>query len=103
LGAAVAAAAMRRREEEVRDDFHRAGALQPIDAKSLADVGLEENTTVRRLMRRSVVRESAPGLFYFDEDVWQSVRAMRRRMILILLVVAAIAVVAGLFGVITFR
>jgi hypothetical protein len=103
VGAPAAVAIMRRREEEVRDDFHRAGALQPLDARSLADVGLEENLTVRRLMRRSIVRESSPGLFYFDEDVWQSVRAMRRRMILLLLLVVALAAVAALYGVTTFQ
>jgi hypothetical protein len=102
VGAAVAVALMRRREEEVRDDFHRAGALQPIDARSLSDVGLEENITVRRLMRRSIVRESAPGLFYFDEEVWQSVRAMRRRMVIMLLLIVAAAGIA-LYGVTTFK
>ncbi|MGH9422812.1 MAG: hypothetical protein ACRD3J_22755 [Thermoanaerobaculia bacterium] len=94
---------MRRREEEVRDDFHRAGALQALDARSLADVGLEENHTIHRLMKRSIVRESAPGLFYFDEEVWQSVHAMRRRMVLLLLVVVALAGVAALYGVATVR
>jgi hypothetical protein len=96
-------AIMRRREEEVRDDFYRAGALQAVAARSLADVGLEENYTLRRMMSRSIVRESAPGLFYFDEDVWRSVRAMRRRMVLILLVVVALAGAAGLYGVNAFH
>ena len=94
---------MRRREEEVRGDFHRAGALQALDARSLADVGLEENHTVRRMMRRAVIHESEPGLFYFDEDVWQSVRARRRRMVIVLLVVVAVAGIIGLYVQSTFQ
>jgi hypothetical protein len=103
LGAAFVAAAIRRREEDVRQDFHRANALQPIDAKPLADIGLEENVTLRRLVRHSVVREAQPGLFYFDEDVWQSVRATRRRMVIILLVVLALVGIMTLYGVATFK
>jgi hypothetical protein len=103
LGAAVAVVIIRRREEEVRQDFHRAGALQPLDARSLADVGLEENHTVRRMIKRAVIHESEPGLFYFDEDVWQSVRARRRRMVIVLLVVVALVGIVSLYGVTTFK
>jgi predicted acetyltransferase len=85
MGAAGAAAVIRRKEREVRDDFIRAGATTPANAKSLADLGLDESFAVRRLSNRAVIREAAPGLLYFDEDVWQAVRAMRRRMALLLL------------------
>jgi predicted acetyltransferase len=103
LGGAVAVAIIRRREEEVREDFHRAGALQPIDARSLADVGLEENFTVRRMMLRAVIREAAPGLFYFDEEVWQSVRRRRRRMAVLFLIVTALVLIVGAYAVTTFK
>ena len=104
MGGAVAVGIIRRREEEVRQDFHRAGALQALDARSLADVGVEENHIVRRMIKRAVVHESEPGLFYFDEEVWQSVRARRRRMIIILLlVVVALLGIVSLYGVTTFK
>jgi hypothetical protein len=103
LGAAVAVVIIRRREEEVRQDFHRAGALQPLDARSLADVGLEENHIVRRMMKRAVIRESEPGMFYFDEEVWQSVRSMRRRMAIVLLVAMVLLLIVSLYGVATFK
>jgi hypothetical protein len=103
LGAAVAVVIIRRREEEVRQDFHRAGALQPLDARSLADVGLEENHTVRRMIKRAVIHESEPGLFYFDEDVWQSVRARRRRMAIVLLIAMVLLLIVSLYGVTTFK
>ena len=103
LGAAAAVAIIRLREDEVRQDFHRAAALQPLDAKSLADVGLEENHIVRRMMKSAVIHESEPGLFYFDEEMWQSVRARRRRMIFILLGVVALMGIVALYAVTTFR
>jgi hypothetical protein len=103
LGGAVAVAIIRRREDEVREDFHRAGALQPATARSLSDVGLDENFIVRRMMKRAVIRESNPGLFYFDEDVWQAVRSMRRRMVVILLIVVALVGLLSLYGVTTIK
>jgi hypothetical protein len=76
---------MRRKERDVRDDFIAAGAVLPANAMSLAEIGIDESMAVRRLKKRSVIREAAPGLFYFDEDVWQSLRAMRRRMAFLML------------------
>ena len=52
---------------------------------SLEAIRIEETMAVRRLKKRAVIREAAPGLFYFDEDVWEAVSAMRRRMALILM------------------
>jgi len=94
---------MRRKEEEVRTDFFRAGATTPVNARSLADMSLDETMAVKRLMRRSVVRESAPGLFYFDEEVYQSVRSMRRRMMLILLVTVLMFFAMMTYGVVRFQ
>ena len=71
---------MRRKERDLRDVFFERGAIQPIDARTPADLGLEENMTWKRMCRRSVIRESSPGLFYWDEDVWQALRSTRLRM-----------------------
>jgi len=84
LSAAGAIAVMRRKERHLRADFITAGAIQPADAKSLAELGLDENMTWKRMCRRSVIREAAPGLFYWDEDVWQALRSMRLRMALMM-------------------
>jgi hypothetical protein len=93
MGAAVAAAAIHRKEREVREDFQTAGATQPISACSLADLGLDESMTMRRLMNRSIIREASPGLFYWDEDVYRSVRSMRRRMAFLM---AAVMLIVGI-------
>ena len=90
MGAAGAVAVMRMKERDVRDDFLRAGANMPVNAMSLSDLGIGESMAVKRLMRRSIIREASPGLFYFDEEVYLSVRAMRRRMALVMLVAAAL-------------
>lgn len=94
---------MRRKEEEIRTEFFRAGATKAIDARSLADMGLEENHALKRLIRRSCVREATPGLFYFDEEVFQSVRATRRRMVLIMLITIALVSALVMYGVLSFK
>jgi hypothetical protein len=95
VGAAGAVAVMRLKEREVRDAFRDAGALNPANAMSFEMIGLDNSMAVGRLKRRAVIREAGPGLFYFDEDVWQAVRSMRRRMALLLL--ASLLIVFFLF------
>jgi hypothetical protein len=98
-GAAIAV--MRLREMEVRDAFQSAGAVNPATAMSLESIGIDENLAVRRLKRRAVIREAAPGLFYFDEDVWQALRAMRRRMAFLLLGTLTLLLLLILYGTVT--
>jgi len=100
---AAAIAVMRLREREVRDACHSAGAINPAAAMSLESIGIEENLAVRRLKRRAVIREAAPGLFYFDEDVWQAVRSMRRRMALLLAGTLTLVLLLILYGTVTLR
>jgi hypothetical protein len=98
LGAAAAVAVMRMKEREARDDFVRAGATTPATAKSLEEIGIHEGGAVRRLRKRAVIRESSPGLFYFDEDVWNALRGMRRRMGIVMLIVMVLIVLMTLYG-----
>lgn len=103
MGAAAAIAVMRMKEREVREDFLRAGATMPINAMSLADIGIGESRAVKRLINRTVIREASPGQFYFDEEVWLSVRSMRRRMAMVMLVVMMAFFLLVTFGVRTFK
>ena len=98
MGATAAVAVMRMKEREVRDAFHDAQALNPASAMSLDAVGIGETGAVKRLKRRAIIREAGPGLFYFDEDVWQAVRSMRRRMALLLLASLIIVFLLFLYG-----
>jgi len=87
MGAAAAVAIMRRREREVVDDFRAAGALSPETAQSYSAIGLGESMALRRLHDRAVIRESEPGLWYLDEEVWTAVRRTRRRVAIVMVVV----------------
>ena len=103
MGAAVAIAVMRRKEEELRADFFRAGATRAIDARSLDDIGIAESHAFKRLMRRSCIREATPGLFYFDEEVFQSVRAQRRRMAFVMLTTILLLSLLVGYGIVRFN
>ena len=87
MGAAAAVAIMRRREQEVVEDFRAAGAISPATAQSYNAIGLGESMALRRLHDRAVIRESAPGLWYLEEEVWTAVRRTRRRVALVMVVV----------------
>ena len=103
MGATAAVAVMRMKEREVRDSFRDARALNPASAMSLEAIGIGESNAVKRLKRRSIIREAAPGLFYFDEDVWQAVRGMRRRMGLLLLASVIIVMLLYWYGTVTLQ
>ena len=102
MGAPAIAAVIRRKEREVVDDFRRGGATAPDAAKSLADLGLEESWPVRRLQRRSVIREPQPGMLYLDEEVWAAVRRTRQRVALGFGTVFVFLLIAIWIGFITF-
>ena len=103
MGAAAAGAIMRRKEREVRAAFQSAGAVTAANAMSLPSVGIEENMAVRRLKRHAVIREASPGVFYFDETVWQALCAMRRRMAILLGVSILLVALMVLYGVVAFQ
>ena len=98
MGAAAAIAVMRRKERDVRDVFRAAGATTPATAMSLESIHIEETMAVRRLKKRAVIREAGPGLFYFDEDVWEAVWSMRRRMALLMLGTVILVGIMVLYG-----
>jgi hypothetical protein len=102
MGAVVIAAAMRRREQEVIDDFRGAGATSPDRAQSLAAIGLDDSLAVRRLRKRAVVREAAPGVYYLDEEVWTAVRRTRMRLVITFMSIMAILLIGLLLGLVKF-
>jgi hypothetical protein len=98
VGAEAAIAIMRRREREVRAAFQSAGAIDPGTSRPLAEIGIEESRAVRRLHRQEIVRESSPGCFYFDEETWDSVRATRLRLGLMVVIAVVITLLVGLYA-----
>ena len=103
MGATVVIAASMRKERDVRDAFRAAGATSPANAMSLQTVGIEETIAVRRLKKRAVIREAAPGLFYFDEDVYNALSNMRRRMALLLVVTLALILLVVTYGTVAIK
>jgi hypothetical protein len=87
MGAAAVAAVMRRREMEVVDDFRAAGAISRETAQSYTAIGLGQSLGLKRLRDRAVIRESAPGTYYLDEEVWTAVRRTRRRIATVFMVI----------------
>lgn len=78
--------------------FQEAGALSPASAKRLDDVPVAQSLGLRRLRHRAVIREAQPEHFYLDEEVWQAVSRMRRRVsvavlaLMVLLIIGVLAV-----------
>ena len=103
MGAPAAIAVMKLREREVRDVFLSRGAVNPAGAMSLGDLGLEESMALRRLKRHAVVREPAPGLFYFDEGVWEAMGSVRRRIAVLFLVALIIMGLVLAYGTVSIK
>ncbi|HEX3866504.1 MAG TPA: hypothetical protein VHV78_07105 [Gemmatimonadaceae bacterium] len=87
MAAAAAAAAIIRKERDMVAHFRQHNALSPATAKTMTELGVHPEFVWTRLVRRAVIRESAPGLYYFDEPSWNARNATRRRAALIALIV----------------
>jgi hypothetical protein len=49
-----------------------------------------------------VIREASPGMFYFDDDVWEALCGMRRRMAILLVGTIVLVGLMVLYGVVAF-
>ncbi len=95
MGASVAAAVIIRKERELVEHFAAAGAVSPSSAKSPSDLGVHQRFAWIRLVDRGVIREAAPGRYYFDEPTWVALGRRRRRLALVMMIfVVALAGVA---------
>ena len=99
MGAPAVAALLRRREQEVIDDFRAAGATSPDRAQSYQAVGVGDSLAIKRLRNRAVIRESAPGVYYLDEEVWAAVVRTRRRLVITMLSIIALFALGVLLGI----
>jgi hypothetical protein len=96
MGATAAAAVIIHREKDLVAHFQSARALDPASAMAPAHQRLGQRIAWRRLVRRGVIREAAPGKFYLDEAAWISLSHSRRRMATVLMVVMLIGFLAYL-------
>jgi hypothetical protein len=89
------------KERHIVEAFELAGSTSAERAIVPGDIGVHEvGIGWRRLRSRAIVRETHPdsGRFYLDVEVWQSVRAMRRRLVMVMIVLLALAAAFGVFG-----
>jgi hypothetical protein len=84
------AAVVIRKEREIVDIFRGASATSPETARDPAELGIHHRLAFDRLIRRAVLREAVDGRYYLDEPSWRAVRGMRRRMVLVIILIAVI-------------
>ncbi len=88
-----------RKEKDLVAQFRQARALTPESAQSLASVGGDEGVAFRRLRNREILREASAGRYYLDELSWEAFNRARDRLLTILLILALLLLVGGIFGV----
>jgi hypothetical protein len=98
---AVAAAAIIHKEKEIVANFRAANALTPAAARTPASLGVPEGLAFRRLRGHAVLREAEGGRLYLDEPSWQALRAIRRRMAMVMMTL--VVVLGGVFFLVSRR
>ena len=85
----VVAAALIRREKDAVAVFRAAGATSPETARPPESLGVTSDMTIRRLQARAVLRPGRqPGTLYLDEPSWAAATWSRRRLAMVLLLLA---------------
>jgi len=77
------AAAIVVKEKHIVQSFRDARATGPDTSIVPASIGVTERAASCRLRRRAVLREASAGTFYLDEPSWQTLRALRRSVLLV--------------------
>ena len=98
MGGSVAAIVMIRKQEELVERFRAVGATTTTTAKSIDELGVDTHLVWNGMVRRSVVREASPGLFYLDALSWKAVKRRRSLMTAIAFAVLGIFLVVWLLA-----
>ena len=96
MGGSVAAIVIIRKQEELVERFRAVGATTTTTAKSIDELGVDTHLVWNGMVRRAVVREASPGLFYLDAPSWKAVKRRRSLMTGIALAALGILLVAWL-------
>jgi hypothetical protein len=83
--ASAAAAILIRREKEIVAAMRSAGATSPATAVTMQAIGMHERLAFRKLRQHAVLREATGDRFYLDEPSWEALRAMRRRIAVVMI------------------
>jgi hypothetical protein len=94
MGASAATVVILLKEKHIVEAFRGAGATSAPAAAIPATLGVHERVDFSKLRRRGVLRETAPGHFYLDQERWEALRGLRHRAALVLaLLVLALALI----------
>ena len=89
-------------EKRIVAAFREGGATSADKAVTPDSIGAHGRVAFKKLVGHAVLRESGSGRYYLDERKWESLRSMRHRLILIILLLVAVAGIV-LFAYITLR
>ena len=92
----VAAVVIQRKEREIVNRFRGAGATSATRARDPEELGVDHHLAFRRLTDRAVLRDAGDGKYYLDELSWDAMRRLRRRIALVMILIA-VAVFGVLF------
>jgi hypothetical protein len=83
--------------------FHDAGATSAQTARPLAEIGANDARLLRALMNQGVVCEPSPGRYFFDDAAYAALLRSRRPIALLVLALALLGVLLGVFVALTRR
>jgi len=90
--AGAVAAVSQRRQREIVAAFAGAGAINAAHARSPEELGVRDRLhAMRHLQDRGVLHLAAPGRYWVDLAAWEASRQQRRRMALVIALIAALA------------
>ncbi|HET9708068.1 MAG TPA: hypothetical protein VFP39_07175 [Gemmatimonadales bacterium] len=82
------------KEKHIVTAFRQAGAVSPTAATTPAAIGVAQRFAFLKLQRRGILKEAGSGRFYLDELSWKRLRGARRRLALLVgLLALALALV----------
>jgi|WetSurMetagenome_2_1015567.scaffolds.fasta_scaffold187988_3 hypothetical protein len=77
------------------------GTISPQSAKTLKELNIRRSLVLRKLLRRNVIIESAPGKFYLQENnLIEYLKNRRRRMktvVIILMIIMILLILTDIF------
>jgi hypothetical protein len=90
--AGAVAAASQRRQREIVAAFAGAGATDAAHARAPEELGVRDRLhAMRHLQDHGVLHLAGPGHYWVDLAAWQALRDRRRRIALVIALVAALA------------
>jgi hypothetical protein len=92
----AAAAIIIRKQREIVDTYRAAHATMASAARDPGELGVEQTRIFDGLVRRAVLRDAGNGRYYLDEPSWVALGATRRRIALVMIVIALLLVLFAL-------